>query len=155
MKSQSLLGRDKHVLVIVEDLANKFYSSPSMANLFANTSNHDKLSFIVATQNAFPKGVHRRDIAVNITTYCILRNCSDQLSLGTLSRHLTSKQNFFGEIMRWLESNIAERRDRYLIVNCHNDSTLHVSFKCYTGLFPTITSHGKVEEARPIFFNIE
>ena len=62
VKRQSLTGKDQHILIIIDDLAGKFYASLNMANLFANISNHDKLSFIVATQNAFPKGGHRRDI---------------------------------------------------------------------------------------------
>lgn len=51
----NLVGKKVHSLLILDDLANLAYGSPAIAHIFSNVSNHDQISIIIVTQNAFPK----------------------------------------------------------------------------------------------------
>ena len=70
----ALIGRDQHTMLICDDLSYLAYASKSMSLLFSNISNHEKISVLIATQNMFPNEKHRRNIAVNLTHYLILRD---------------------------------------------------------------------------------
>lgn len=193
----SLLGQNQDVLLILDDLSFVAYRSKNTALLFSNTSkdpylnqkravhicfclpgNHERLSIIIATQNAFLRDVQRRNIAVNLTHYVILRDlgkkatlvllqhlkmillvfAGDQNALRTLSSHLSTRVNnyhLFQEIMQWLDDTFTLKQDKYIFVNCHNDSVHHHSLRLCTHIFPTELPDGTFEAARPIFFNDE
>jgi hypothetical protein len=63
--------------------------------------------------------------------------------------------------MAWLEKQFNDKFDKYIFVDCHNDSPMHNSFKFSTHIFPKQDTDdegngvGPITPATPIFFNFE
>lgn len=95
----------------------------------------------------------KTDITVNLTSYLILRNKGDLLSLRTLSNQLTAKVRFFPEVMTWMDQNIPEDELKYLMINLHGQFKLSSRFMYSTRIFPVANHDGTFSNPRPIFFN--
>jgi hypothetical protein len=117
------------------------------------SANHEKISIMVVTQNAFPRDKHKRDITTNLTAYLLLRNRGDLSSLRTLSQQLTAKTNFFPECMQWMDDHMKEDNVlKYLLINLHGQFPLDSRFVYSTQIFPVKNADGTYSNPRPIFF---
>jgi hypothetical protein len=101
--------------------------------------------YFYRTQNAFPQQKYARDIAVNISHFCIFFNPGELRSLRYLSGKMSPTPQFFEEILEFIETQPQELK--YLIVNNH-PRRKNKELKYYTNIFPNESN----EVPKIIFF---
>lgn len=74
------------------------------------------------------------------------------MALRTLSSQILDNPSFLKETMRWIDRHFENRKDKYLLLNCHGDTKLDDSLHYSTSIFPVQLPDGSIKEAKPIFF---
>ena len=88
----------------------------------------------------------------NFTTLTVINFLGDMGSLTTMSLQISERAKFFSKIKNWMERHFTKKQEKYLVVNLHNDSTLHDSLKYSTRIFPRVNTDGSIDRPQPIFF---
>lgn len=80
--------KQKHSLIVLDDLMHVVGQSPEMELLFTQGCHHRKLSVIFITQNIFQQAKFSRTIALNTHYLILFRNLRDASQVSHLGRQL-------------------------------------------------------------------
>ena len=80
--------KQKHSLIVLDDLMHKVGKSPEMELLFTQGCHHRNLSVIFLTQNIFQQAKFARTIALNTHYLILFRNLRDASQVAHLGRQL-------------------------------------------------------------------
>lgn len=115
-------------LYVLDD--SMFDLNKNIAYLFARTSHHQNISVIFITQNIFHQSKYARDISLNFSHICVMKNPRDSAQFSHLSKQLYPQAS--NELLR-VYKDATEEPYSYLFVDLNQ--TTHSLLRFRTDIF--------------------
>lgn len=108
----------KPVLYVLDDSMFETQNK-SVANLFTRGCHHQNISVIFITQNLFHQGKYARDISLNFSHICLMKNPRDKQQFQYLARQLYPEN--WRELLRLYKS-VTESPYSYLFIDLNQNT---------------------------------
>ena len=134
---EKITVKQKHVLIILDDLMNKVGQSPEMESLFTMGCHHRKMSVIFLTQNIFQQAKCARTIALNTHYLILFRNLRDASQVTNLGRQLFPGK---GQILVHAYQDATKIPYGYLIIDMspHSEDKYRLRTRIFPGEDPIV-----------------
>jgi hypothetical protein len=135
-------------LIILDDLILAVVSNSDVFNAITVGSNHHNINIILTTQNLYLQGKFSKTLLRNTTEKILFKDKSDKQWLETQSKQMFGDQEFLPRAMSWLQQNISNSYEHYILLDQNPKSKLHDDMLARTRILPDPKT-GLIE---PIFF---
>lgn len=126
-------------------------NNEAFANVVTTVSRHSDTSLIITCQDVFQQGKYKTTIAKNCTDIVLFYSKGNKKTISTYSEQLLPKKgNFLTSCMSWMEANIRNPRERYLVIDSNLESPMSEAFQVRTRIFPL--DFNATSPIEPIYF---
>lgn len=138
-----------HKLVVLDDLAHKIVKNEAIFDVVTTASRHNNVSLFFCTQNLFQSGSYAKALSRNCTGKIIWNDLADAQWISILNRQVLPRHpNFLSQVMTWLDLNIKDYYNQYVLLDATRKTKLPLNMRIRTNILPQ-----KDGSIQPIFFS--